>query len=108
MGHPELGLQDPHLPVGPRARIRYFLSGSGGGGDPLREQILGPDPLGIRFLEGFHVEATRRLTGIVPQQQTVSPWIYPKSKDVLRAARLRTIGGYVVRRQHNITKTTKD
>jgi hypothetical protein len=62
-------------------------------------------PSGMRVLEGFHVEAARRLTGMRPQRRTVGPWIYPKSKDVLRAARLKTIEEYVGRRGSNIAKT---
>ena len=56
-------------------------------------------------LEGFHVEAARQLAGMRSQQRKVEPWIYPKSKDVLRAAQLRTIGYYVRQRRHNTTKT---
>ena len=52
-------------------------------------------PSGIKVLEGFHVESARRLTGIRPQRQTVGPWVFPKSEDVLRVARLKTISHYI-------------
>jgi hypothetical protein len=62
-------------------------------------------PLGMRILEGFHVEVACRLTGMRPQQQPVGPWVYPKSKEVLRAACLRTIKDYVGQQRHSIAKT---
>ena len=62
-------------------------------------------PSGMRTLEGFHVEAARGMTGMRPQRRTVGPWLYPKSEDVLREARLWPIGEYVARRRHNIAKT---
>ena len=60
---------------------------------------------GLLVLEGFHVETARQLTGMCHQQRTVGPWIYPKSKEVLRAAQLRTSGYYIGQRRHNIAKT---
>jgi hypothetical protein len=60
---------------------------------------------GLRLLEGFHLEAARRLTGIHSQRRTVGPWIYPKPKDVLRAVRRRTVGDFIALRRHNIAKT---
>jgi hypothetical protein len=62
-------------------------------------------PSGLKVLEGFHVEAARRMTGMRPQRRTVSPWIYPKSKDVLAAARLKPVATYIRRHRHNIAKT---
>ena len=38
----------------------------------------------LRALDGFHVEAARRLTGMRPSKRGDS-WVYPKSADVLRA-----------------------
>ena len=55
----------------------------------------------LRALDGFHVEAARRLTGMRPLKQGET-WIYPKSADVLRAARLRTIGEYIGRRRQTV------
>ena len=55
----------------------------------------------LRALEGFHVEAARRLTGMRPSKRGDS-WVYPTSADVLRAARLRTIGDYIARRRQTV------
>ena len=56
-------------------------------------------PRALKVLEGFHVEAARRLTGMMPEKRGET-WTYPKSKEVLAAAHLKTIGEYVtVRRQ---------
>ena len=41
----------------------------------------------LRALEGFHVESARRLTGMRPTKRGET-WVYPKSADVLRAARV--------------------
>ena len=62
-------------------------------------------PSALKVLEGFHVEASRRMTGMRPQRRTVGPWIYPKSADVLAAARLRPMATYIHRRRHQIAKT---
>ena len=52
----------------------------------------------LDILEGFHVEATRRITRIRPRTRG-STWVYPKSAEVLRAARLKTVGEYVATRR---------
>ena len=52
-------------------------------------------------LEGFHVECARRLTGMRPQKRG-DRWIYPKSDDVLRAARLRPLSHYVQKRRATV------
>jgi hypothetical protein len=62
-------------------------------------------PSGLKVLEEFHVEAARRMTGMRPQRRTVGPWVYPKSRDVLAAARLQPVATYIRRRRHNIAKT---
>ena len=55
--------------------------------------------MALDVLEGFHVEAARRITGMRPQKRG-STWVYPKPAGVLRAARLRTVREYVsMRRQ---------
>ena len=59
----------------------------------------------MRVPKGFHVEAARRPTSICPQQRTGGLWIHLKPKDVLRVARVWTIGDYFARRRHNIAKT---
>ena len=33
-------------------------------------------PSALKVLEGFHVEATRRMTGMRPQRRTVGPWVF--------------------------------
>ena len=53
------------------------------------------------------MEVTRLMMGMKPQQQTVGPWVYPKSKDVLAATRLKPVTTYIVWRQQNIAKTTE-
>ena len=35
-------------------------------------------------------------------------WVYPKSAEVLRAARLRTIGDYITRRRQNVLRAITD
>ena len=35
-------------------------------------------------------------------------WVYPKSADVLRAARLRTIGDYIARRRQTVLRAIAD
>merc|ERR1712086_342394 len=62
-------------------------------------------PSALKVLEGFHVEASRRMTGMLPQRRTVGPWVYPRSADVLAAARLRPVATYIRRRRHQIAKT---
>ena len=55
-------------------------------------------PSAKRTLEGFHVEAARRLTGMRPVKRG-GTWVYPKSEEVLKAARLRTIEEYIAARR---------
>ena len=47
-------------------------------------------PSTLRELEGFHVEAARRLTGMRPRK-VKGEWVYPHSADVLAAAHLQPI-----------------
>ena len=54
--------------------------------------------LSLDVLEGFHVEAARRITRMRPRKRG-STWVYPKSADVLRAARLKTVREYVATRR---------
>ena len=60
-----------------------------------------------RALEGFHVEAARRLTGMRPTKRGET-WVYPKSVSVLRAARVRTIVEYIAARRQTILRTIAD
>ena len=61
----------------------------------------------LRALEDFHVEVARRLTGMRPSKRRET-WVYPKSADVLRAARVRTISEYITARRQNILRTIAD
>ena len=57
-------------------------------------------PTTLKGLEGFHVKAARRMTGLLPKKIGGS-WKFPKTKTVLAAANLHTIEPYVqVRRAH--------
>ena len=58
-------------------------------------------------MEGFHVEAARRLTGMRPEKRGET-WVYPKSVDVRRAARVKTIVEYIADRHRNILLTIAD
>ena len=60
-----------------------------------------------RALDGFHVEAARRLFGMRPSKRGET-WVYPKSADVLRAARLMTITEYISARRQHILLTIAD
>ena len=46
-------------------------------------------PSAMKVLEGFRVEAARRLMGMMPQKRG-DHWVYPKSAEVLVAAQLKT------------------
>ena len=61
-------------------------------------------PLGLRALEGFHVEAARRLTGMRPKKVN-GVWEYSHSADVLEATGLRTIADTIAKPRSNISKT---
>ena len=49
----------------------------------------------LRILEGFHVRAARRMTGMMPKRKHDGSWVYPDSKKLLKAAGLCTIAHYV-------------
>ena len=61
----------------------------------------------LRALEGFHVEAARRLTGMRPTKRR-DVWVYPKSAAVLRAARLKTTGEYITKRRQTFLRAIAD
>ena len=61
-------------------------------------------PSGLIVLEGVHVEAARRLTGMKPKKEG-GKWTYPHSADVLQAAGLRPIADYIAKRRANIAQT---
>ena len=61
----------------------------------------------LRALEGFHVEAARRITGMRPQKRGET-WVYPKSECMRRAAHVKTIVEYIADRRRNILLTIVD
>ena len=61
----------------------------------------------MRELEGFHVEAARRLTGMCPRK-VKGEWVYPHSADVPAAAHLQTIEYYIQKRRHTVHNTIRD
>ena len=51
-------------------------------------------------MQGFHIRAAWRMTGLRPEKNPDGSWSYPRSEDVLDAAGLHTIAHYMdVRRQ---------
>jgi hypothetical protein len=57
-------------------------------------------PTSVKRLEGFHIRAAWRMSGLRPEKKPNGSWSYPRSKDVLDAASLQTITNYMdVRRQ---------
>ena len=60
---------------------------------------MGAAPSALKVIEGFHVEAAQRMTGMCPQRRTVGAWVYPKSADVLVAACLRPVLTYIRQRK---------
>merc|ERR1711966_220286 len=64
-------------------------------------------PSTLRRLEGFHVEAARRLTGMRPRK-VKGVWVYPHSADVLAAAHLQPIAYYIQRRRQTVHNTIRD
>jgi hypothetical protein len=55
----------------------------------------------LQCLEGFHVEATRRLTGMRPKRIR-GAWVYPKSANILAGARLHPISYYITKRRQTV------
>ena len=57
-------------------------------------------PTALRSLEGFHLRAARRMTGMMPTKGANNIWQYPSSAEVLEKAGLNIVEHYVgVRRQ---------
>ena len=54
-------------------------------------------------MEGFHVEVTRRLTGMRPWMAK-GKQVYPHSADVLKVAGLCTVAECISKRRANIAK----
>ena len=64
-------------------------------------------PHKLRALEGFHVEAARRITGMRPKKRGET-WVNPKFMSVLKAARVERIRKYIAERRHNIHRSIAD
>ena len=60
-------------------------------------------PATLQRLEGFHVKAARRMTGLLPKKVGGS-WKFPKKKTVLAAAGLHMIEHYVQVRRARIMR----
>jgi hypothetical protein len=57
-------------------------------------------PSSQKRLEGFHIRAAWRMSGLRPEMKPNGSWTYPRSADVLKACGLQTIVHYMdVRRQ---------
>ena len=52
-------------------------------------------PPSLKSLEGFHIWAARCMVGKMPTRNLDGTWMYPSSKDVLKAVGLRTIDHYI-------------
>ena len=61
-------------------------------------------PSAIKCLEGFHLRAARRMTGMMPREQPDGSWTYPSSEKVLEKAGLHTIQHYMEVRRNTILK----
>ena len=64
-------------------------------------------PATLQLLEGFHVKAAHRMTGLLPKKVGGS-WKFPKSKSVLTAAGRHTIAHYVKLRRARIMRWVED
>jgi hypothetical protein len=63
-------------------------------------ETLNLSPMSVKQLEGFHICALWRMSGLRPEKKPDGSWLYPRSKDVLEAASLHSIAHYMdVRRQ---------
>ena len=60
-------------------------------------------PATLQCLEGFHVKAVRRMTGLLPKKVGGS-WVFPKTKTILAAAGLHTMEHYVQVRRARILR----
>jgi hypothetical protein len=49
----------------------------------------------MKHLEGFHIRAAWQMSGKQPERNEDGSWMYPRSKDVLKAVGLKSITHYV-------------
>jgi exonuclease III len=59
-------------------------------------------PSALKCLEGFHLRAARRMTGMMPCEKPDGSWTYPASEEVLEKAGLYTIAHYMEVRRNTI------
>ena len=60
-------------------------------------------PADLAMMEGFHVHAVRRMTGMMPRKRG-DEWIYPKSRRVLATVGLRPVEHYIGVRRNTIAQ----
>ena len=60
-------------------------------------------PADLAMMEGFHVQADRRMAGMLPRK-TGGTWKYPKSRGVLEAVGLRPVKHYIAVRRNTIAR----
>ena len=51
-------------------------------------------PAALAMMEGFHVHAARRMAGMMSRKRG-DMWVYPKSREVLKAVGLHTVEHYI-------------
>lgn len=66
------------------------------------------NPAMVRSLEGFHLRAARRMTGLMPRKEANGSWTYPEAEGVLKKAGLYTITAYIAVRRTTILKYVSD
>jgi hypothetical protein len=62
----------------------------------------------LKSLEGFHIWAARCMAGKMPARNPDGMWMYPSSKDVLKAVGLRMINHYIGVCQETIARFIVD
>ena len=70
----------------------------------FRSESWSVTPASLKSLEGFHIRAARRMTGMMPTKAPGGPWEYPDSEAVLETAGLFTINQYIGVRRRTILK----
>ena len=58
----------------------------------------------MRSLEGFHIRAVRRMTGMIPKKLSDDSWQYPDSAEVLKAACLHIAREYIQVQRHIVMR----
>ena len=68
----------------------------------FESEIWNLPPLALKFLEGFHLQAAQRMTGMMPFEKPDGSWTYPASEEVLENAGIYTIAHYIEVRRNII------